>query len=62
MVINHTFEISTAMIAVICLAAILAGALLVAMRLRRQYPPGLIGALIGAFFCFLLLEALPALT
>lgn len=62
MVINHTFEFSAAMIAVICLAAVLIGGLLIAMRLRRQYYPGLIGALVGAFFCFLLLEALPALT
>jgi hypothetical protein len=32
------------------------------MHVRHKYHPSLIGALIGAFLCFLLLEALPALT
>jgi hypothetical protein len=38
------------------------GVLLVVMHLRHKYHPSLIGALIGAMLCFLLLEALPALT
>jgi hypothetical protein len=62
MTINPTFEISGALIAFICLGAVLIGGLLVAMHVRHKYHPSLIGALIGAFLCFLLLEALPALT
>ena len=37
---------------------VLIGGLLVAMRLRHKYHPNLIGALIGAMLCFLLLEAI----
>lgn len=62
MVINDTFELSFVMIAFACLGAILVGGLLTAMHLRHKYHPNLIGAIIGAFFCFLLLEALPAIT
>jgi hypothetical protein len=62
MTINHTFEISAALIAFICLGAVLIAGLMIVMHLRRAYHPSLIGALIGAFLCFLLLEALPALT
>lgn len=56
------FEISAVLMAFVGLGAMLIGALLVSMHLRRQYRPNLIGALIGALFCFLLLEALPAIT
>jgi hypothetical protein len=41
---------------------VLVGALLFVMRVRHKYHPSLIGALVGAVLCFLLLEALPALT
>ncbi len=60
-VINSTFEISYVVLAFAALGAILIGALLALMHIRRQYHPNLIGALIGALLCFLLLEALPAL-
>ncbi|MFL9987159.1 hypothetical protein [Paraburkholderia sediminicola] len=62
MVIHDTIEISSVMISFTCLGIILVGGLLVMMRLRHKYHPNLIGALIGAMLCFLLLEALPALT
>lgn len=62
MVIHDTIEISSVMIAFTCLGIVLVGGLLVTMRLRHKYHPNLIGALIGAMLCFLLLEALPALT
>ena len=61
MVINNTFEVSYVVLAFAALGAILIGALLAFMHMRRQYHPNLIGALIGALLCFLLLEALPAL-
>lgn len=44
------------------LGAILIGALLSAMHVKHRYHPNLIGAPIGALVCFLLIEALPALT
>jgi hypothetical protein len=59
--INSTFEISYVMLAFAALGAIVIGALLTAMHLKRRYHPNLIGALLGALLCFLLLEALPAL-
>jgi O-antigen/teichoic acid export membrane protein len=62
MITHPSFEISGPMIAFICLAAVLVGALLIVMHLRHKYHPSLIGALIGAVLCFVLLEALPALT
>lgn len=62
MVISETFGVTYVMIAVTCLGAVLVGGLLTAMHLRHQYHPNLIGALIGALLCFLVLEALPALT
>lgn len=62
MVAHTSFEISAAMIAFICMAAVVIGAVLIVMHLRHKYQPSLIGALIGAILCFLLLEALPALT
>lgn len=62
MMIHDTIRISSVMIAFLCLGLVLIGGLLIAMRLRHTYHPNLIGALIGAMLCFLLLEALPALT
>ncbi|WP_176058713.1 hypothetical protein [Paraburkholderia sp. BCC1876] len=62
MMIHDTIRISSVMIAFMCLGLVLIGGLLIAMRLRHNYHPNLIGALIGAMLCFLLLEALPALT
>jgi hypothetical protein len=61
MTIDGTLATTNVMIAFVCLGVLLLGMLVVGMRLRHRYPPGLIGAVIGAFFCFLLLEALPAL-
>ncbi|RKP43596.1 hypothetical protein [Trinickia fusca] len=62
MIVYDTFEISYVMLAFAALGAIVIGALLSAMHVGRRYHPNLIGALIGALLCFLLLEALPALT
>jgi len=56
------FEISPVLVAFVGLGALLIGALLTWMQLRQQYRPSLIGALLGALCCFLLLEALPAIT
>ncbi|MEM5341077.1 hypothetical protein [Paraburkholderia azotifigens] len=53
---------SYGMIAFIGLALLMMGGVLAIMHLRHRYEPNLIAALIGAFCCFLLLEALPALT
>lgn len=61
MIINSTFEISYLALAFAALGAIVIGALLTVMHVRRKYHPNLIGALLGALLCFLLLEALPAL-
>ncbi|QGZ62123.1 hypothetical protein [Paraburkholderia acidisoli] len=62
MIINGTFQISTVLMAFVALGAILIGGLLASMHFRHQYHPNLIGALIGALLCFLLIEALPAIT
>ncbi len=62
MIINHTFALSYVMIAFLCLGAALIGGLLVVMHIRHRYSPNLIAVLAGALLCFLLLEALPALT
>jgi hypothetical protein len=62
MIIHNGFQIPAVMIAFLCLGLVVIGGLLVMMRLRHKYHPNLIGALIGAMLCFLLLEALPALT
>ncbi len=56
------FAISYVMIGFVCFAALLLCSLIVAMLVTHKYHPNLVGALIGAFLCFLLLEALPALT
>lgn len=61
MAINSTLEISYVVLAFAALGAIVIGALAAVMHVRRQYHPNLIGALIGALLCFLLLETLPAL-
>ncbi|WP_027212320.1 hypothetical protein [Burkholderia sp. WSM2232] len=62
MIVHSGVMNSYVMVAFAFLAVLLIGALLVAMRLRHKYHPNLIGALIGGLLCFLLLEALPALT
>ncbi|ABE32103.1 putative membrane protein [Paraburkholderia xenovorans LB400] len=62
MIIHDSFRISSVMVVFLCLGLVLIGGLLVVMRLRHNYQPNLIGALIGAMLCFVLLEALPALT
>jgi hypothetical protein len=62
MVINDTFEFSYVLLAFAALGAIVIGALLTSMHLKRKYHPNLIGALIGALLCFILLETLPAFT
>ncbi|HTR07858.1 MAG TPA: hypothetical protein VMJ11_14660 [Paraburkholderia sp.] len=62
MIINGTFEFSFVLMAFVALGAVLIGGLLASMHRRHRYHPNLIGALIGALFCFLLLEALPAIT
>ena len=61
MVIDSTFAISYVTLAFAALGAIVIGALLTMMHVKRRYHPNLIGALIGALLCFLLLEALPSL-
>ena len=53
---------SVALTFVATVGGIVLGSLIAMMRLRHSYHPNLIGALIGALLCFLLLEALPALT
>ncbi|MCP3723699.1 hypothetical protein M3I53_11225 [Paraburkholderia sp. CNPSo 3272] len=60
--INGSFEISFVLMAFMALGAVLIGGLLALMHMRHRYHPNLIGALIGALLCFLLLEALPAIT
>lgn len=61
MAINNTFEISHLTLAFAALGAILIGALLTLMHVKRRLDPNLIGALAGALLCFLLLEALPTI-
>ncbi|MBN3765927.1 hypothetical protein [Burkholderia sp. Ac-20365] len=61
MVIYGNLAVSYGMVAFIGLAMLLIGGVLAIMHLRHRYEPNLIAALIGAFCCFLLLEALPAL-
>lgn len=62
MIIHDTVQIPYVMIAFMGIGLILVGGLLATMHMRHKYHPNLIGALIGAMLCFLLLEALPALT
>jgi uncharacterized membrane protein YhfC len=56
--VSHT---AVALIAVVALSAVLIGALAAVMHMRHRYSPNLIGALIGALMCFILLETIPAL-
>ncbi|AHI64316.1 hypothetical protein [Burkholderia thailandensis] len=62
MTIDNPIEISSVMLAFAALGAIIIGGLLAAMHLKHKYHPNLIGALIGALLCFLLIEALPSIT
>ncbi|CAG4894328.1 hypothetical protein [Paraburkholderia gardini] len=62
MIIHDGYEISTMTIAFVCFGIVLIAGALAMMRLRHRYPPSLIGALVGALLCFVLLEALPAIT
>ncbi|MGF6599368.1 heme/copper-type cytochrome/quinol oxidase subunit 4 [Paraburkholderia sp. GAS448] len=62
MIIHEGYEISTTMIVFVCAAVAVIAGLLVVMHMRHRYHPNLIGVLIGALLCFLLLEALPAIT
>jgi hypothetical protein len=62
MIVHNGIMNSYVMVAFVCLGVLLIGGLLIVMRRRHKYDPNLIGALIGAMLCFLLLEALPALT
>ncbi|WP_027801527.1 hypothetical protein [Paraburkholderia dilworthii] len=62
MIVHNGIMNSHVMVTFVCLGLLMIGGLLVAMRLRHRYHPNLIGALIGAMLCFVLLEALPALT
>jgi hypothetical protein len=62
MIIHEGYVISTTMIVFVCAAVAVIAGLLVVMHVRHRYHPNLIGVLIGALLCFLLLEALPALT
>ncbi len=50
-----------AMIAFVAISVLFIVGLLVTMHLRHRYQPNLIGALIGALLCFILLETLPVL-
>ncbi|WP_250450560.1 hypothetical protein [Caballeronia sp. ATUFL_M2_KS44] len=54
-------HMSVALIAFVALCAVLIGVLGVVMHVRHRYSPNLIGALIGALMCFVLLETIPAL-
>ncbi len=59
--INSAIELSTMMLIFAVMGAIAIGVALAVMRLRHRYDPNLIGALIGALLCFMLIEALPAI-
>ena len=62
MIVHNGVMLSYLLPAFVCVGLLVIGGLLIAMRLRHKYDPNLIGALIGGMLCFLLLEALPALT
>jgi hypothetical protein len=55
-------HMNVALVAFVVLSAVLIGVLALSMHLRHRYSPNLIGALIGALLCFVLLEAIPTLT
>ena len=52
---------TAALIAFVALSAVLIGVLAIVMHVRHKDSPNLIGALIGALMCFVLLETIPAL-
>ncbi|CAH2797002.1 MAG: hypothetical protein CBARDMAM_3623 [uncultured Caballeronia sp.] len=54
-------HMTIAMIAFVAFSVLFIVGLLVTMHLRHRYRPNLIGALIGALLCFILLETLPVL-
>jgi hypothetical protein len=54
-------HVNVALVAFVVLCAALIGVLAVSMHARHKYSPNLIGALIGALMCFVLLEAIPSL-
>ncbi|WP_248321459.1 hypothetical protein [Caballeronia sp. Sq4a] len=54
-------HMSVALIAFVASSAVVIGVLGVVMHVRHRYSPNLIGALIGALMCFVLLETIPAL-
>ncbi len=54
-------HMTVALITFVALCAVLIGVLALTMHMRHQYSPNLIGALIGALMCFVLLETIPAL-
>jgi len=54
-------HMTVALVAFVALSAVLIGALAFTMHRRHKYEPNLIGALIGALLCFVLLETIPAL-
>ncbi|MGU7781749.1 hypothetical protein [Burkholderia sp. PU8-34] len=62
MQIHNLTDVSYVMLAFAVVGALAIGGLLAYMRAKHKYYPNLIGALIGALLCFLLIEALPALT
>jgi hypothetical protein len=61
MIHHGHFAISYVTIGFVCLAALMLIGVVVAMHIRHRYDPNLVGALVGGFLCFLLLEALPSL-
>jgi hypothetical protein len=54
-------HMTTALAAFVALSVVLIGVLLATMHVKHRYEPNLIGALIGALLCFVLLETIPAL-
>ncbi|KHJ63719.1 hypothetical protein ACVCIC_25830 [Burkholderia glumae] len=60
--VDTAFALSPVMLTFALVGAALIGGLLAMMHRRRTYHPNLIGAMLGALLCFLLIEALPALT
>jgi hypothetical protein len=60
MAINSMNEISNTILTVAALGVVAIGVSMAVMRIRQKYQPTLIGALVGALLCFLLLETLPA--
>lgn len=59
--VNSPIELSTMMLIFAVMGVVAIGAALAVMRMRHKYDPNLIGALIGALLCFMLIEALPAI-